>query len=272
TSINSRSDKDKLIEWTTRSDKDKLIEWTSFEEVENIVRSYVRQVIKKTFSGGYESAEEVFDDYKIFYVLRTKLTNGQDELRVAIYLAEYFYHHAQKEKALMLSTIQSDAPQGDHEPWLSEQLQEDNPVELLNDANHVIAGLDASVNEMDKNVQDQITEQKENKLSYLDDIRVQFQDGDLHVKVDLFEELKRKISSEEELLDLLAKRSNTYYETLDTVGGLTILRLQLKFNKLLRDDEVDLSSRWAETRRGMMKLGQEEEERMQKARLRSGLS
>ncbi|XP_026419075.1 uncharacterized protein LOC113314969 isoform X1 [Papaver somniferum] len=203
-------------------------------------------------------------------VLRTKLINRQDDLHVAIYLAEYLIQHARKEKALMLSTISSsDALEDRHQEWLSEKLKEDNPEDLLKSANHVIARLDDRMNKMDKNVQNEITKQMENKLSSLGDISVRFQAGDLHVKMDLFEELKRKILSEKELLDLLVKSSNTYYETLDDVEGLTILRLQLEFNRLLRDDEKDLSSKWVETTRGVMKLIQEEEERMQKARSRS---
>ncbi|RZC80103.1 hypothetical protein C5167_042674 [Papaver somniferum] len=170
----------------------------------------------------------------------------------------------------MLSTISSsDALEDRHQEWLSEKLKEDNPEDLLKSANHVIARLDDRMNKMDKNVQNEITKQMENKLSSLGDISVRFQAGDLHVKMDLFEELKRKILSEKELLDLLVKSSNTYYETLDDVEGLTILRLQLEFNRLLRDDEKDLSSKWVETTRGVMKLIQEEEERMQKARSRS---
>ncbi|KAI3904994.1 hypothetical protein MKW92_052749 [Papaver armeniacum] len=172
----------------------------------------------------------------------------------------------------MLSTISSDALQGDQQQWISQQLEleEHDPKKILKYASYVVKGVDARVSEMDKNVQNQIAEQKENKLKDLAEIRVRFQAGNFDVKVEVFEELKQKISSEEKLMDSLAQRSRTYYDTLlHGVGDLSTLRLQLEFKRLLRDDEKDLLLRWSKTTQDVMKLAQDEKERLQEARLRS---
>ncbi|MCL7025486.1 hypothetical protein MKW94_005756 [Papaver nudicaule] len=168
------------------ANKAKLMEWTSFEEVETIVGPYISQVKRKAIYGGYQSAREVLEDYKIFYSIRTKLIEGKKKLLIQTYVAEYFYRFALKEKAMMLdgfSRMSDDAAlfpdefyqiPDDNANWMHQHLKKDDPKDLILYAEIFIRKLDASLKKMDKDVQSKINKQKEKKLEYLEKIQKEF--------------------------------------------------------------------------------------------------
>ncbi|MCL7032086.1 hypothetical protein MKW94_009206 [Papaver nudicaule] len=260
-----------------------LMDWKSYDEVENILGPYVSQVIDKAHYGGYKSAREVFEDYKIFYSIRTKLTGGENKLRIPYEVAEYFCYYAQKEKAMMLcgfSTMLYDATlfpdhhhiQDHHIQWIHQQLKEyDDPNELILGAEYLIRQVDARVLTLlrDKDVQSELDKQKKQKIKCLEKfqnefekiIQNDFQDDGIDKMVLAFEELKCKMSCAEKLLETLAhgltRRIDTYCETLCNVGNrFTISILEREFKKLLSDEdsEGDLAKEWSEVTEGMREL------------------
>ncbi|MCL7043939.1 hypothetical protein MKW94_010807, partial [Papaver nudicaule] len=250
-----------------------LMKWTRFEEVQNIVGPYISHVIHKTRFGGYQSAREVLEDYKIFHSIRSKLVKGKKKLLIPINVSKYCYSYAVKEKALMLSgfsTMLSDAHiKNHHIGWIRQQLKEDDPKELILIAEIAIRNMDAWVKKMEKDVQSEISEQKKEKLKYLERFRNEFekiiqnefQAGDIAKMVLEFEELKWKVSREKENMETLSAGLgpllDAYYNTLENVGNrLTRNKLEGEFKKLLSDEdsERDLAKEWSEVTRGMLKL------------------
>ncbi|KAI3969036.1 hypothetical protein MKW92_050526 [Papaver armeniacum] len=150
------------------------MEWRRFEEVENIVKPYVTEVIRKAVSGGYKTAREVFDDYKIFNSLRTKLTEVKEELMVESYANELIYYYALEKKAMMLrsfSSMLSDAAlQDEHKEWIRKQKQKDDTDDLLSYALVNIEYWDGTVNRLNEDLQSEIRQQKKTKGEFLETI------------------------------------------------------------------------------------------------------
>ncbi|KAI3968286.1 hypothetical protein MKW92_032345 [Papaver armeniacum] len=251
------------------SDMKVLMEWRRFEEVENIVKPYVTEVIRKAVSGGYKTAREVFDDYKIFNSLRTKLTEVKEELMVESYANELIFYYGLEKKAMMLrsfSSMLSDAAlQDEHKKWIRKQKKKDATDDLLSYASVNIEYWDGTVNRLNEDLQSEIRQQKKTKGEFLETIHHEeneFQADNFVERKGEFEELNSKISSTEKHLDdVLFKRSKTCYETLEKVGDRSTLDLEKEFFKLLPPEEEDLAELWQKETEDMEELVQKEEER-----------
>ncbi|KAI3842608.1 hypothetical protein MKX03_027272 [Papaver bracteatum] len=202
--------------------------------------------------------------------LRTKLTKGKYKLLVEPYAAEFIFYYALEKKDRMLrrfSTMLSDAslPE-EHKKWICDQEDEDNAGELLSYALENIKNWDRIVNELEKDVQSEIGEEKKRKGEFLEMIHLEgneFQADNFVKKKEEFEELNDKISSTEKLLDTLYERSTTYYETLRIVGDRSTL--EKAFFKLLPPAKEDLAILWYEETEDMKELVRKEEEQEKKA-------
>ncbi|XP_026385545.1 uncharacterized protein LOC113281110 isoform X2 [Papaver somniferum] len=243
-----------VISRENSSDVEALLGWTSFEEVENIIGPCISQAIGKAVYGGYKSAQEVYDDYKIFTHALIRLVEGQDKLPFECYADD----EALQEKNKMLhwfSDMLSDASLGKIDrDWISGQLAEDKISEdfCLDDLQFNTYWA-KKLKMVDDDVKSDLMRQKQEKLcGFIYHKENEFQADDLSERKKEFEELKRQISCTHDKLESLVERAATYYETLEEVKDpKSASMLGMAFQTLLRVDE-NLSSMWSEeTVRGM---------------------
>ncbi|XP_026385453.1 uncharacterized protein LOC113281030 isoform X2 [Papaver somniferum] len=234
------------------SDVKALLRWTSFEEVENIIGPYVSQAIHKAVNGGYKSAQEVYDDYKIFTHALIQLVKGQDKPEIGHYADEYFLHAALLEKKKMLqwfSNMLSDESLGKVDrDWINDQLVEDkNSEHFCLDDIQFNTYWDGKLKMVDEDVKSDLRRQKEEKLcGIIYHEENEFQADDLSERKKEFKELKGHISFTFSKLESLAKRSSAYHRTLWQVKhAMSISVLLTAFQSLLHVDEKDLSSMWS---------------------------
>ncbi|RZC60184.1 hypothetical protein C5167_021941 [Papaver somniferum] len=226
------------------SDVKALLRWTSFEEVENIIGPYVSQAIHKAVNGGYKSAQEVYDDYKIFTHALIQLVKGQDKPEIGHYADEYFLHAALLEKKKMLqwfSNMLSDESLGKVDrDWINDQLVEDkNSEHFCLDDIQFNTYWDGKLKMVDEDVKSDLRRQKEEKLcGIIYHEENEFQADDLSERKKEFKELKGHISFTFSKLESLAKRSSAYHRTLWQVKhAMSISVLLTAFQSLLHVDE-----------------------------------
>ncbi|KAI3884373.1 hypothetical protein MKW92_039530 [Papaver armeniacum] len=255
------------------SDVEALLRWTNFEEVENIIGPYISQAIQKAVYGGYKSAQEVYEDYKIFTHALIRLVEGQDKLPFGHYADEYYLHVALQEKKKMLhwfSNMLSDASLDKIDrDWISDQLAEDKNSEhfCLDDLQFTTYWA-TKLKMVDEDVKSDLRRQKQEKLcGFIYHKENEFQADDLSERKKEFEELMRLISRADDKLESLVERGATYYQTLlEVKDAMSASMLGMAFQTLLRVDEKDLSRMWSEETVRGINVVLKEKEKSDKAR------